>query len=103
MSVDWWSGGAFGQRRLVSLVPIMAFGLNLFLSRALEQHKYCRSVFAVAVLVFSMLNGLTLLRYQQGLVPYNPVDPSYYQGTHKPYGHFEYARRFKDIWFGSPP
>ena len=103
MSVDWWSGGAFGQRRLVSLVPIMALGLSLFFSRFLKPYIHLKQVFAGVVLICAMLNILTLLRYQQGLVPYNPVDPGYYPGTHTPYGHFEYERRFKDLWFGTSP
>jgi hypothetical protein len=102
MVVDWWSGGAFGQRRLVSVLPILALGLSQVTEAALRRSRTLALALAAVVSLLIAWNMLTLTRYYQGRLPFNPPVPaSYLSGV--PYGHFDYGRRFSDILFGRSP
>jgi predicted secreted protein len=100
--IDWWSGGAFGQRRLVSIYPFLGVGLLHLYHLAGSWRAWGRWALAGLVVVLIAWNILTLWRYQQGLLPFNPADPRWYE-SRQVYGHFEYDRRFTDILLGRPP
>jgi hypothetical protein len=98
MVEDWWAGGAFGQRRLVSILPLLAIGLHEVTGRVTQRAVAGPTCAGIAGVLIAW-NVLTLVRYYQGRLPFNPPLPaSYSSGV--PYGHYEYGRRFKDILFG---
>jgi hypothetical protein len=47
-------------------------------------------------------NCLTIVRYQQGRLPFNPADKNWY-ASRQTYGHFDYGQRFSDILLGRRP
>lgn len=99
MSLDWWSGGSYGQRRLISVLPLLCVGLQQICGKGLEERTWKTSIVAMMV----AWNLLTVTRYYQGKVPLNPADPWWYFHSKVPYGHFDYARRFSDVLFGTTP
>jgi hypothetical protein len=97
---DWWAGGAFGQRRVISLLPILALGL-LSLERLVRAQgaQLQRHLLAGALLLLIGWNGLSLIRLYDGSLPYNPAHRVWYW-DHEVYGHYEWGRRSRDILFG---
>lgn len=65
-----------------------------------------RRVIALAVggllVVLISLNGLTLLRYYQKKLPFDPANPVWY-ASGRVYGHFDFVRRFGDLLGGRNP
>jgi hypothetical protein len=102
MVIDWWSGGAFGQRRLVSIYPFLGVGLLHIFSLAGNWRLWRRWALAALIVVLIAWNILTLVRYQQARLPFNPADPNWY-ASRQTYEHYEYARRFGDILLGRKP
>jgi hypothetical protein len=100
--IDWWAGGSFGQRRLVSIYPFIGIGLMHIYRLAGNWRAWARWALVGLMVVLIAWNCLTLWRYQQGLLPFNPSDPNWYV-SHQPYGHYDYARRFADILLGRKP
>ena len=104
MAHDWWAGGSFGQRRLISTLPLIGLGLYHLVAVSLEVKR--KRVIALAVgglLVFLIsLNSLTLLRYYQRKLPYDPANPEWYASGHV-YGYFDYVDRFSDLLSGRKP
>jgi hypothetical protein len=98
--VDWYAGGAFGQRRLISLIPLLALGLGSLLDEARSRFAPLRrdAVFA-ALGVVTAWNLLSLERLHEGALPYNPIDPDFYPSG-EVYGHYDIGRRTTDILFG---
>jgi len=101
-AADWWAGGAFGQRRLVSVLPLMALGLCAVTQRIeLRWPERGRRWVASAFALLSIWNLLALVQLRRGVLPYNPADPaSYAEGV--PWGHYDHARRAGSIVFGRP-
>jgi hypothetical protein len=97
---DWWAGGAFGQRRIVSLLPLLALGL-LRLQRLVwsEGSQLQRRLLAGSLALLVGWNGLSLVRLLDGSLPYNPAHRLWYWDRDV-YGHYEWGRRFSDIAFG---
>jgi hypothetical protein len=59
---DWWAGEAFGARRFLSLFPLFALGLSVWVARP-GSHTVSLPRVAVIV-VLGTLNWLLLLQYQ---------------------------------------
>ncbi|MFQ5416383.1 MAG: hypothetical protein ACE5FL_04945 [Myxococcota bacterium] len=98
--VDWWSGGAFGQRRLISMIPLLALGLASLLDEARTRFAPFRRDAVFAVLgVVTAWNILSLERLHEGALPYNPIDPDFYPSG-EIYEHYDVGRRTADILFG---
>ncbi len=106
MVEDWWSGGSFGQRRLVAILPLMLLGFHYIMVWAAghKDKKKKIPIFGLScLLVFLVfLNLLTMARYHQRKLPYNPPDPNWY-ASKKQYSHYDYFRRFRDIFTGRKP
>lgn len=102
MIIDWWAGGSFGQRRLVSIYPLWGIGLLHIFHLSKNWRAPARWALNGLIVVLIAWNCLTLWRYQQGLLPFNPSDPNWYV-SHQPYGHYDYAHRFADILLGRKP
>ncbi len=60
---DWWAGEAFGARRFLSLFPLFALGLAVWL-QADGRSSRARAWRLVAVAVLTAANGLLLLQYE---------------------------------------
>ncbi|WP_129633418.1 hypothetical protein [Candidatus Oscillochloris fontis] len=99
---DWWAGGAFGQRRLVSLAPLICVGILQLFEEMRLVHPWIHLGFRVVMVLLIALNLLTLLRYHQGALPFNPSDPSNYL-SRQVYDHYDYGRRFTDLLTGQKP
>ncbi|NJN82137.1 MAG: hypothetical protein HC802_07580 [Caldilineaceae bacterium] len=97
---DWWAGGAFGQRRLVSILPLLSVGLCHLIWVALQSRRIVRTSVVGLICLLVLWNGLTMLRFRQGSLPFNPADPAWYRSG-RPYDPFDYARRFQDILLGA--
>lgn len=102
MVIEWWSGGSFGQRRLVSIYPFLGIGLLHIFRLAGSWRAWARWMLTGLIVVLLAWNCLTLLRYQQNRLPFNPADP-YWYASRQAYGHFDYTRRFTDILLGRRP
>lgn len=102
LALDWWSGGAFGQRRLVSLAPLLCVGMLQIYEGARAAPGWRRALLVALVALLVALNLLTLLRFHQGALPFNPADPSNYL-SRQVYGHYDYARRLGDLLTGHKP
>ena len=97
---DWWAGGAFGQRRVVSLLPLLALGLLALQRLAWVGGAGPRGFLLAGSLVLLIgWNGLSLVRLYDGSIPYNPAHRMWYR-DHPVYGHYEWDRRFSDILLG---
>jgi hypothetical protein len=69
-SGDWWSGGAFSNRRFDSLLPVFALGLAAFLQSASSFLKQHPSFPAVALVLIAATWNLSFVRaIQQGEAP----------------------------------
>jgi len=62
----WWQDDAFGGRRFVSLVPLLALPLAVLLERARS-----RWVATALILALTAWNGLAMLQYRLGFVSMN--------------------------------
>ena len=85
--LDWWGGAAFGPRRLVSAVPIVACGVALLIDSL--RGRAARVAVVVAVL---LLCGASVRLGQytaMGRVVYNPADGRT--------GRWDYAAWFRDV------
>ncbi|MEO6401270.1 MAG: hypothetical protein ABIP62_04570, partial [Vicinamibacteria bacterium] len=72
-SGDWWSGGAYSNRRFDSLLPVFALGLAAFLSAAIGFVRRRPSAVPVAIVVCGALWNITFVRaIQNGEAPSNP-------------------------------
>ena len=99
---DWWGGRAFGPRRLVSIVPLLACGMAYALA-AWRSHPR-RLLAAVAFMAVACVWTLRLAEYQRrGLLPRNPGNAADYVRHHVPgsrdalrYGHWDYPRLLRD-------
>lgn len=60
---DWWAGEAYGARRFLSLFPLFALGLSVWVARAAAWTRLWL-VRGGTVGTFIVLNGLLLLQYQ---------------------------------------
>jgi hypothetical protein len=102
MVEDWWSGGGFGQRRLVSVLPILALGLYQTFDAVVRRGRAATLALAAIVSLLILWNALTLTRYYQGRMPFNPADSALYVSGIR-YERYDYARRFSDILLGTEP
>lgn len=71
MLLDWWGGGSFGPRRLISMAPLAACGLAF----ALERLRRVRPALVAAgiVITVSCVSSVRLGQYtMNGLLDYNP-------------------------------
>jgi hypothetical protein len=96
---DWWAGGSFGQRRIVSLLPLFALGAAA-LPGALEGKWSAarrRTVAGVCTFLIAW-NVLSLARLYDGSVPYNPADANWY-ASGVVYERYAYGRYFADLLF----
>ena len=101
--MDWWSGRALGQRRRVSILPLLGLGFYLLTSViATSKSKLSAVVFTGLMTMLVLWNGLTMLRFYQGKLPFNPPDRVSYESG-EIYGHYDYGRRFRDIIDGNRP
>ena len=100
---DWWGGGSFGQRRLVSILPLLSIGLyhvcQVWLARP---QQIVRGALASLLVAMILYNGLTLVRYYEEKLPFNPEDTWWYESKVL-YEHFDYPRRFGDLLLGRYP
>jgi len=100
--MDWWAGGAFGQRRVISLLPLLAVGLYaLFQRLSGEGMRHSRLAVVFVVILLAAWNGLGLVRLYDGSIPYNPSDRSWYAND-RVYDRYDWRRRFGDTLFGQP-
>jgi hypothetical protein len=99
---DWWSGGSFGQRRFVSLLPMLSVGLLVLWRAAAGSSPALRRTLVGACALLTLWNGLSLVRLHDGSLPYNPADPSWY-GERDPWDHYDFGRRFHEILVGVEP
>lgn len=87
---DWWAGEAFGARRFLSLLPLFALGIAVWIDR-LPGAAVSR-VRLIVVALFCVLNWLLLLQYQLYMKGLHEVAPY-------PAGWFDlYAMRFLVPW-----
>jgi len=98
---DWWAGGSFGQRRLISALPFLALGLSALFRSAGTWRPRARAALATLLLVLGAWNALSLFRLHEGSIPYDPDHKSWYP-DHTPYGYYDYGRRLRDTMFGAP-
>jgi hypothetical protein len=96
---DWWAGGSFGQRRVVSLLPVFALGAAA-LPGALELGRSAarRRAFGAVCTFLLAWNVLSLARLYDGSVPYNPADANWY-ASGVVYERYAYGRYFADLLF----
>jgi hypothetical protein len=100
---DWWAGGGFGQRRLVSVLPLMAVGLCHLLNLVRESRSWAPLVAACCLAALLVAwNGLLLIRGHQGAVPLNPADPQQYASA-TPFDRFDYRRFLHHVVSGERP
>jgi hypothetical protein len=59
---DWWAGEAFGARRFLSLFPLFAVGLSVWVTRPASRTVAIPRL--AVILVLGALNWLLLLQYQ---------------------------------------
>ena len=102
MVIDWWAGGSFGQRRLISIYPFLGIGLLHIYRLAGSWRGWARGSLVGLVALLIAWNCLTMLRHHQGRLPFNPSDPNWY-ASQQTYEHFDYARRFSDVLLGRQP
>jgi hypothetical protein len=99
-AMDWWAGGAFGQRRLVSVLPLLMLGLWALADRI--EHHWAESGQRWLVLGMTLLviwNLLSLVQLRRGVLPYNPADPAAYaEGV--PWHHYDHLSRARLILLG---
>ena len=87
---DWWAGEAFGARRFLSLFPLFALGIAVWIDRV-PSVAISRPRVAIVAL-FGLLNWLLLLQYQLYMKGLHDVAPY-------PAGWFDlYAMRFLVPW-----
>jgi hypothetical protein len=101
LMVDWWAGGSFGQRRVISLLPLFALALQALIAwaRSQEARSWRRALVTGAALLIA-LNLLSLARLFDGSIPYNPSDRNWYRAG-PAYGHYDYGRYLSDLFFGA--
>jgi hypothetical protein len=64
--VRWWADDAFGGRRFIGLVPLLALPLAALIDAANTERRYRAMVTLLAALL--LWNGLSLLQYRLGFV-----------------------------------
>ncbi len=64
-SGDWWSGGAYSNRRFDSLLPVFALGLAAFLERARDLVKQRPAAVLSALVLGGAVWNLTFVRARQ--------------------------------------
>jgi len=108
--LDWWGGGSFGPRRLVSIVPVASVGMA-FLLHALVQwsrRSWPRRLVltgACMLCAASMLWPIRVAEYKlAGFLPLNPGNAMQYLRHHapgspdaQPWGHWDYARLVREL------
>ncbi|MEA3398525.1 MAG: hypothetical protein U9R06_02145 [Patescibacteria group bacterium] len=67
---DWYAGGSFGARRMISSLPIFAFGLSAFLERT-ARNKIAVVLVAILFIVGTVFNGLLMISYAKNIIPLN--------------------------------
>jgi len=107
--LDWWGGGSFGPRRLVSIVPVAAVGLAFLLQQLVVRRRSLPARLALAgilvLLLVSMLVPIRVAEYKlRGLIPLNPGDARQYVRQHapgspesQPWGHWDYLRVLREL------
>jgi hypothetical protein len=107
--LDWWGGGSFGPRRLVSIVPLAAVGLSCGLQFLMRSPVSWPRRFGVAGLVILsaalMLLPIRVAEYKlRGFIPLNPGNASQYVRHYapgspqaRPWGHWDYPRLVREI------
>lgn len=67
---DWYGGGSFGARRMISSLPIFAFGLA-FLLNSITKNRI--KIFLISILfsIGIIFNGLLMIAYAKNIIPLN--------------------------------
>ena len=63
--VDWWAGDAFGMRRMIGVLPLLALGTAALLGTAGPR---ARRALHVALVALVLWNGAFIVQYRLGLV-----------------------------------
>jgi hypothetical protein len=107
--LDWWGGGGFGPRRLVSIVPVAAVGLAFLLQQVLHRRRSMPARLGLAsvfvLLLVSMLWPIRVAEYKlNGAIPLNPGDARQYvrefapgSPQAQPWGHWDYLRAIREV------
>lgn len=66
---DWYAGGAFGARRMISSLFICALGLTALLTSL--KNKAILTVFYLLIILGMIFNGLLMISYARGILPLN--------------------------------
>jgi hypothetical protein len=99
-AMDWWAGGSFGQRRMISVLPLLALGLWAAIEWLWQRWPRESQRWGIVALVGLLLwNLLSLTQLRRGVLPYNPVDPVAY-ANEEPWRLYDHARRIRLIALG---
>jgi hypothetical protein len=96
--LDWWAGGSFGARRMVSVAPLAAYGLALLFMRW-RRRRVRMLLLAVFTAVACWWNVTLCVSQRYGALPWNPGHQPDYNRYHVPgphrtdrYGLWDYPR-----------
>lgn len=69
---DWYGGGSFGARRMISSLPILSFGLAFFLNLFVT-NKIKTIIITLIFTIAIIFNGLLMIAYAKKIIPLNQV------------------------------
>jgi hypothetical protein len=106
--LDWWGGGSFGPRRLVSIAPLAAVGLTFLMQRLFAKRSLPRRLGAAAVALSLAVSTLVPIRIAEfkmrGYIPNNPGNAAEYVRHYTPgspnalpWGHWDYLRGIREL------
>lgn len=67
---DWYGGGSFGARRMISSFFIFTLGMSYFI-KAADKRKIVLIIFILLVFTGIIFNALLMISYARGIIPLN--------------------------------
>lgn len=106
--LDWWGGGSFGPRRLVSIAPLAGVGLAFLVQRLLAKRSLPARFAVAAFMLFLAISVLVPIRIAEfklrGYIPNNPGNAAEYvrhytpgSPSAMPWGHLDYLRGLREL------
>ncbi len=71
---DWYGGGSFGARRMISTLFIFIFGLA-YLLKEINKIKLAVILFSIIIFIGFIFNGLLMMAYARKIMPLNAFTP----------------------------